>query len=187
LPLTENVFSDDITREILQRLEPLDFFGFQLADAWPLARYEAPEEVIELLEIVADRLMRLVMENDVFPCVPIWEEVPGDVAEEIMQDCFAEKEALDDVVACAHFTIEPLAVITRNDIPRFITPHTVVEYELEKYVLPTMPILGPTRDLADDWEEIGSIDTETQLTADDIEDPVILAMLQQYTKRPLRH
>jgi hypothetical protein len=187
LPLSANVCRDDVAQQILHRLEPLDFFGFQLAGTLPLACYEAPEEVIELLDTVADRLIGLIMDYDILPCVPIWEEVPDDVAEEIAQNFFAEKGALESVVGYAVCGIEPLAMITRNDIPRIITPDDVVEYELGQYVLPAMPILGPVSDLGDDWEAIGPVDPGTMLTADGIEDPAVLAMLQQYTKGPLRH
>jgi hypothetical protein len=161
-------------------LEPLDFYGFPLTDCKPLIRaFEAPEEVIESLDEVVNRLLLLIIAQDIVPVLPVWEEVKDDIIEKIISEIFVEKDALQTI---SDLPIDLLLQMQPNDIPAFITPEEVILGLLHNKVLLAIPLIRPPRDLADDIEDLVALDIEPANSGEDLTDPVVTQLLNKYRR-----
>jgi hypothetical protein len=177
LPLEANDADDELADEIVGRIGPLNFFDFECNDTKPLAVYQAPGEVVELLDELVRRLMGLIIARDIFPCLPIWEDVQDAVAADICRDVFDDRDLLKQVTTR---WVDCLAQMRPTEVPKLVTPDDVITYLLNQFILPEIPVQGP--DWADDLDDIVLADPITGSALGRIDDPIALEILRRYIK-----
>jgi hypothetical protein len=181
LPISANICTFSMSLQILIGLGPLHFFGFPLTDCAPLLfALEAPEEITEALDIVVNRLINLILSQDVTPVLPIWEDVSDDIANAIAESTFAESDALAKVTI---LDVDFLTQIRPTDIPPFVTSEEVVVHLLYTRVLSKISFQRIVRDLGDDVEELLARGIAPRFPGEELSNPRVEAMLRRYIKR----
>jgi hypothetical protein len=71
LPLSPNFCTAEVSHAVLQVLEPLSFLAFGLRDCGALLAFEAPDDFAVSLDATVDRLVALILTDDVVPELPI--------------------------------------------------------------------------------------------------------------------
>jgi hypothetical protein len=183
LPIADNQCSTRISLQILTVIEPVTFFGFALNTCAPLiAGFEAPAEVIEEIEEVANRLLALVLKQDVIPVLPISGEPTEDILEDIIAPLSADREILAGV---SDLAVDILAQIKPIQMPPFTTAEEVIMALLEDCVLPAIPVVKLRRDIGDVVDDLLSVDLPPAIARKDFTDPIVMSIVSKYRRRSL--
>jgi hypothetical protein len=159
IPVMSNECNSATSLEILQGLEPLEFIEFPLRDCCALAMIEAPPEVIEFVDEIVDRLIHLIIAQDIVPVLPLLADFPFGLEKEIVAVLPWEDDVLESV---SKLPIESLEQMKPNMIEREV-------------------------DIRDEVEDLLLLGSAPTLEEDEFADPDVLAMLSKYSiTRPLQ-
>jgi hypothetical protein len=174
LPIASNTCNSTMSSAILTVLSSVFSADFPLRDVAPLSILEAPEDVTELIDATVERLMALILIQDVVPSLPLCPEASPELLECTLAGLMDIDDALRPIAA---LPIDVIMQLKPNDIPTFVTPAELLEIILETQIFPTV------RFEAADIEDILILDGGPAIAGDELDDPAIAAMLSQYTKR----
>jgi hypothetical protein len=173
LPLGPNMCTEVVVYAILGCLYPVEDVLLPMGDLAPLAVLEAPEDVVELLDATVDRLIALIIVQDIVPGLPLRADF-----ETVTDHAFDRLFNVDDALgAVAARPVDLLTQLRPTDIPPHITAADLVEFVLETQVLPTVVFD------AVDIEDLLMYEGHPPLAGDELDDPGVAALLSQYTRR----
>jgi hypothetical protein len=168
LPVDSNLCSGVAIAAILECLDtPADplMCKFPLTDACSLIAYEAPDENHVDIETLAERLLRMILQIDVAPFVPILGDVHGPEFDIVIGDLFAIPE-LSGMTEAA-FGIRKITEISGpiSDRPVLVTAEDVIVRLLWDRLLPEMPVRsrGIEELIQDELDEIDFEPPEEEL------------------------
>jgi hypothetical protein len=173
LPLRPNACSEALSSAILCFLYPIAEVSFSLCDLAPLAALEAPEDVVELIDSTVDRLIALVIAQDVVPSLPLCADFDG-VAAGALSGLFDIDDALEQVAARP---IDALAQHRPNHVPPSLSAAEIVGIILEGQIFPTVVFS------AADIEDLLIFEGSPPLAGDELDHPGVAALLSQYKRR----
>jgi hypothetical protein len=178
IPTVSNLCTVNTSLEILSGVHPLHFLEFVLDDCAPLIHaFQAPEDIIELLDDVVARLLALILRQDIVTVLPVSEEVEPEAVEGITAGMFTDGELLHRV---AQMDIELLSQMMPNDIPSFVTPDEVVMCVLQDQVLAGVKLVKGQTDI--DIDDLVALTVAPRRTGDDFTDPVVAEIVRKYKR-----
>jgi hypothetical protein len=128
LSVNRNVCTVDLFDEIVNYLGPISFGEVNPNELTPLKLYAAPEEVIETLDDIVNRLMDMVLQRDVLPLLLL---ASRDV-------CDGEVETILDGVAT--FRVDRLPWLEKRQIALTVTPYWLIRRLLLEMTFPDLPV-----------------------------------------------
>jgi hypothetical protein len=173
LPLRPNACTETLSSAILCFLYPIAEVSFSLRDLAPLALLEAPEDVVEPIDSTVDRLMALIIANDIVPGLPVGADFDG-VAAGALSGLFDIDDALEKVAARP---IDALAHHRPKGVPASLSPAELVGVILETQIFPTVVFS------AADIEDLLIFQRPPRLAGDELDHPRVAALLSPYKKR----
>jgi hypothetical protein len=111
--------------------------------------------------------------------LPILAEAEASIVDEIASSLVHECDEIDGVV---DLSLDWLYRMKPAGIPSFVTPDEVISYFLYELVLPAMPLANTDRHFGDDIDELLSAGVPPMALPDDLQDPLVLAMVKKYKK-----